>query len=589
VTDLDVSPKGDLFFTTGGRDTRGGLYRVRYGKGGKAPALPTTVGEVLALPMPRSAWSRHAITEAKKTLGESWAPGLLTALRDTTLAEPLRVQALETLQIYGPQPDAALLSDVVRDASPALRAAAVLLMGCGDLKTFREPLINALYDKDPVVARRACEALVRAGLCESTRVDTHEGLISGLYLLLDHEDRFVRYAARKTLERIHRDLWADSILEDEIERRPRGVLEGMLALIETERAAVHSDAIFARLNTLSQAPMEDAIFLDFLRVVQMAFLRDVTDGDRVDTFKAVLGARMLARFPHSDAAINRELQTVLAYLQPPGAVEALLATLTPDKPQAEQIHTLYALRAIEHGWTAETRAQAVAWFDRGREMTGGASMEGYINNLWDSLMERLPEAERAMAEGRKAEALAAREDAALALLAKIEGETPASASDLAQMSFDELSQYLEYDPMAYEPQKLEDGHNVFIKARCANCHVFGTKGKGGGPDLSTVTSRFRRRDILESIMYPSKVVSDQYTGVEVELNDFSTVTGMVAGEDTKALTVITITGERVVVPKKSIAKRTESKQSMMPEGLLNTMTLEELVSLMYFLEHGAEE
>lgn len=138
------------------------------------------------------------------------------------------------------------------------------------------------------------------------------------------------------------------------------------------------------------------------------------------------------------------------------------------------------------------------------------------------------------------------------------------------------------------PQKLETGQNVFIKARCANCHVFGTKGKGGGPDLSTVTSRFRRRDILESIMYPSKVVSDQYTGVEVELNDFSTVTGMVASEDTKTLTVITITGERVVIPKKSIAKRTESKQSMMPEGLLNTMTLEELVSLMYFLEHGAE-
>jgi putative heme-binding domain-containing protein len=89
-------------------------------------------------------------------------------------------------------------------------------------------------------------------------------------------------------------------------------------------------------------------------------------------------------------------------------------------------------------------------------------------------------------------------------------------------------------------------------------------------------------------MYPSKVVSDQYTGVEVELNDFSTVTGMVANEDTKTLTVITITGERVVIPKKSIAKRTESTQSMMPEGLLNTMTLQELVSLIYFLEHGAE-
>ena len=90
-------------------------------------------------------------------------------------------------------------------------------------------------------------------------------------------------------------------------------------------------------------------------------------------------------------------------------------------------------------------------------------------------------------------------------------------------------------------------------------------------------------------MYPSKVVSDQYTGAEVELNDFSNVTGMVAGEDTKTLTVITITGERVAIPKRTIIKRVVSKQSMMPEGLLNTMTLQELVSLIYFLEHGAEE
>ncbi len=589
VTDLDVSPRGDLFFTTGGRDTQGGLYRIRYGKGIRAPEAPSTIAEVLAWPMPRSAWSLHATAQAKTALGDIWALGLTAALRDATLAEPLRLQALETLQVYGPQPDAALLTELVRDASPALRAGAVLLMGCGDLKTFREPLINALYDKDVVVARRACEALVRAGLDESTRVDTHEGLISGLYLLLDHEDRSVRYAARKAMERMHRDLWADSILSDEMDRRPRGVMEGTLALIETQRAAVHADAIVARIDALSQAPMDDALLLDFLRVVEMAFIRDVTGGDRTETFKLLLGSRLLGKFPHGDAAINRELQTLIAYLQPPGAVEALLATLTPDKPQEEQIHTMYALRAIEHGWTPETRARAVAWFDRGREMDGGASMEGYINNLWDSLMERLPDAERVMAENRKAEALAAREEAALALLAKIEGEAPINATDLAQMSFDELSQYLEYDPMAYVPQKLEDGHNVFIKARCANCHVFGTKGKGGGPDLSTVTSRFRRRDILESIMYPSKVVSDQYTGVEVELNDFSTVTGMVASEDTRTLTVITITGERVVIPKRSIAKRTESKQTMMPEGLLNTMTLQELVSLIYFLEHGAEE
>lgn len=588
VTDLDVAPNGDLYFTTGGRGTRGGLYRVRYENGGKRPDLPSTIDGVLAYPMPRSAWGREAIGQAREQMKDAWPTGLAAFAQDPKADEDLRVRALEALQVYGPKPDPALLAALARDANPKVKGAAVYLMGCGSFESFREPLINALYDKDAAVTRRACEAIVRSGLSEATRVEPHEGLISGLYLLLDQDDRFVRYAARKALERVDRDLWADHILSDEIDRRPHGVLEGMLALVETERAATHSDAIFSKLEEISKAPMDDEILLDFLRVLQMAFIRDVTGGDRLDRFKTVLGPRMLGLFPKKDLRINRELQSVVAYLEPPGAIEALLAYLTPDKAQEEQIHTVYALRAIGKGWTPATRNQVIEWFDRGREMAGAASMEGYINNLWDSMLAHLPEAERLGAEERKAKALQAREEAAQALLAQIEGESGDAESDLAQMSFEELSDYLEYDPMAYQPQDLEKGKRVFLKAKCANCHLFGTAGKGGGPDLSTVTSRFRRRDILEAIMYPSKVISDQYQGLEVELDDLSSVTGMVVGENDDTLTLITVSGERVEIPRKSIVKQVEAQQSIMPEGLLQTMNMQELVSLIYYLEHGAD-
>jgi len=589
VTDMDVAPNGDLYFTTGGRGTHGGLFRVRYQQSGEVPAAPKTVQDVLRMPMPRSAWSSAAIAAAKKNLDEAWAPQLTAALQDPAMEAALRVRALETLQVNGPKPSPALLLLLARDASPLVRSAAVSLMGCGDFETFREPLINALYDKDPVVARRACEALIRADLSESTRVETHEGLISGLYLLLEHNDRTVRYAARQALMRIHRDLWADHILSDDITRRPHGVLEGMVALIKTQRAATHADAIFEKLDEISKTAMEEPILLDFLRVVQLAFIRDVTGGDRLENFRPALGMRMLALFPQSDPRVNRELQTVIAYLEPPGAVEALLAYLTPDKSQEEQIHTMYALRTIDRGWTETTRQAAVAWFDKGREMGGAASMEGYIDQIWTDLLTHFPEAERAIAEERKAEALAARQEAALALLAEIEGASEGVESDLAQMSFEELADYLEYDPMAYQPQDLEQGKRVFLKAKCANCHVYGTYGKGGGPDLSTVTSRFRRRDILEAIMFPSKVVSDQYQGVELELDDFTNVTGMLAAETDDEITIITIDGERREIPRDTITKQTEAQQSIMPEGLLHTMTLNELVSLVYFLEHGADE
>ena len=166
------------------------------------------------------------------------------------------------------------------------------------------------------------------------------------------------------------------------------------------------------------------------------------------------------------------------------------------------------------------------------------------------------------------------------------------------MSFEELSYYLEYDPMGYEQvaeffdglgllrANVERGRMVFYLSKCVNCHVFGTEGRGGGPDLSTVVSRFRRREILESIMFPSRVISDQYTALSVQMLDGVTVTGMLAGENNTTLTLITASGELLNLPKNKIKGRQPSTESLMPEGLLDPMTRRDLVSLMLFLEAG---
>ena len=52
----------------------------------------------------------------------------------------------------------------------------------------------------------------------------------------------------------------------------------------------------------------------------------------------------------------------------------------------------------------------------------------------------------------------------------------------------------------------EAGRPLF-EERCAVCHRFGGIGKDVGPDLSTITSRFKKKDILESILWPSRVIS----------------------------------------------------------------------------------
>jgi putative heme-binding domain-containing protein len=590
VTDLDVGPDGNLYFSIGGRGTNGGFYRVRYT--GAVSAAPQGEGilKVLDQPMPRSAWGRKAILDAKAQM-PSWEPELLAATLDGSLSTQRRLAAIECLQVHGPKPSLGILTTLAGDKDAAIRAQAAFLLGIHPLKDSRNALVALLGDESAFAARRACESLVRAGLDEGTRIVKNDPLVANLFALLDSPDRFVRYSAGLALRRVYRGEWKDLVLGDSIVKRPHGALEGLVQLIFSQRAAAHSDAIFAKLEEYSAAAMSDEILLDYLRTLQLAFIRDVVKDEDKSAVIDKIGPRLLAKFPNPDWRTNRELQATLAYMGVPSGTGALLATLTPDKTQEEQIHTVYCLRAFQRGWTPEQRQQLAAWFDRAWEMGGGASFEGHIEFLWQDTLKLMAPEERLAAEQHKADVFQKRQEATLAKQMAEDEKKKVGKSDLSAMSFQELSEYLEYDPGAYASANAEDivkGREIFERAKCATCHVFGKVGRGGGPDLSTVVARFRRRDILEAIMFPSKVVSDQYVGVTLSMNDLSEVTGMIASENDQKISLITSLGDRMEINKSDIAERADAKGSIMPEGLLSTMSMDELVALINFLERGGD-
>ena len=62
---------------------------------------------------------------------------------------------------------------------------------------------------------------------------------------------------------------------------------------------------------------------------------------------------------------------------------------------------------------------------------------------------------------------------------------------------------------------FERGRRLYGAVACAACHRFGHEGGGVGPDLTGVAGRFSVRDLLESIVEPSKVISDQYAAVSI--------------------------------------------------------------------------
>ena len=127
------------------------------------------------------------------------------------------------------------------------------------------------------------------------------------------------------------------------------------------------------------------------------------------------------------------------------------------------------------------------------------------------------------------------------------------------------------------------GRPIF-EERCAVCHRFGGIGKDVGPDLTTITSRFKKKDILESILWPSKVISDQYQAEMFELSDGKIVSGLIVRESAAAILVRTADAPEkpVAVPKAQIANRAPSTVSLMPEGLIDTLTQKQIADLLAF-------
>jgi len=130
------------------------------------------------------------------------------------------------------------------------------------------------------------------------------------------------------------------------------------------------------------------------------------------------------------------------------------------------------------------------------------------------------------------------------------------------------------------------GREVFFRTTnngCASCHRAGGRGQWIGPDLSTIGVKYGRAELIHSILSPSAAIGLAYRSVVAALASGRVVTGL-AVEDTPArLVVKTAEGERVVIDPSSIEERSTSDVSLMPEGLAQTMTDQELVDLLTYL------
>src|SRR5207244_45883 len=108
--------------------------------------------------------------------------------------------------------------------------------------------------------------------------------------------------------------------------------------------------------------------------------------------------------------------------------------------------------------------------------------------------------------------------------AALEPKLPVVAEN-AKYTVEELVEYLNGDQADGVATR---GSEIFVKAQCAKCHRFDGRGDSLGPDLTTVSSRFTRKELVESIVHPSHIISSQYASKTVRTTDGRQLTGLVA-------------------------------------------------------------
>jgi putative membrane-bound dehydrogenase-like protein len=165
-------------------------------------------------------------------------------------------------------------------------------------------------------------------------------------------------------------------------------------------------------------------------------------------------------------------------------------------------------------------------------------------------------------------------------------EMPVASSE-SKWKFDELLAHLTSD--AGSKGSATKGAAVYEKAQCVKCHRFGRQGENLGPDLTSLSKRFMKKEVLESIVYPSHIISDQYASKTVVMTSGKTYAGVLSNGGVGEKVILQSNGAKVTVKESDIDEIVPSQKSVMPDNLLDQLTLEEISDLCAYLGLGSTQ
>ena len=453
-------------------------------------------------------------------------------------------------------------------------------------------------------ARHALEAFHRPQ-------DDARAAVAAALPALASPDRFIRYAARIALEHQPLEAWQSRALAA---ADPRARITAAVAVARQAEPSAQP-AVLAALDSIDPRPLGTDARIDLVRAYELALIRL---GQPSDEARARIAERLMPLLPSGAFDLDRELSSLLVAVRAPGIVSKLVGlleapaasgtatNLAPSEADLRrliernqgyggavresldnrsdllQIHYAYALRSVTEAdaWTIADRKGYHDWFARALGWSGGASFRKFLMNIESESLAGLSENDKLALE-----ALGARKPYVPPPLPKPEGPGRAWSLD-------------EVVTLASRPgtggiaagRDFERGKRTFAAARCVVCHRFGDDGGATGPDLTQLAGRFQLKDLVEAIVHPSKVVSDQYKGSIVQTTDGKAVSGRIIRESAESIVVITDPEDatkNVEIARSNIDEIVPATESLMPKGLLDQLNESEVLDLLaYTLSRG---
>jgi putative heme-binding domain-containing protein len=122
------------------------------------------------------------------------------------------------------------------------------------------------------------------------------------------------------------------------------------------------------------------------------------------------------------------------------------------------------------------------------------------------------------------------------------------------------------------------------KAACYSCHAIGYRGGNVGPDLTKIGTVRAERDLLEAILFPSASLVRSFEPIAVATRDGKVYNGLIRGENADELLLATGVNQEARIPRGEIEEMRPSTVSVMPAGLDQQLTPQELADLVAFLK-----